>query len=146
MSASVSPGTIQALTRVKWSLFRLLERLSDQRGNSTAGHLELGQPERPLHSLWVFVSTIGELNAIDPLLREIVARLPRLKLVLITDHPHYRDSYLARYPAAEVCVSRGHSTDAATLAERFPRDDRYNTDTRSSAGASRLKRHAPDAI
>lgn len=120
MTANASPSTIQLITRVKWALFRLLERLSDLRGNSAAGHLELHRPEHPLQSLWVFVSTIGELNAIDPLLREIVARLPQLKLVLITDHPHYRDSYLARYPAAEVCVTRGHGTDAATLARHYP--------------------------
>lgn len=120
MPANTSPSTIRPLTRVKWGLFRLLERLSDLRGNSAAGHLELNRPSGPLQSLWVFVSTIGELNAIDPLLREIVARLPQLKLVLITDHPHYRDSYLARYPAADVCVSLGHGNDAATLAKHFP--------------------------
>ncbi len=114
------PTTIGPLTHLKWGVFRLLERLSDLRGNSAAGHLELSEPERPLPSLWVFVSTIGELNAIDPLLCEIVARLPQLKLVLITDHPHYRSSYLARYPKAEVCVSRGHGSDAARLAAQFP--------------------------
>lgn len=111
---------IRPITRIKWGLFRLLERLSDIRGNSIAGHLELKPLEQPLQSLWVFVSTIGELNAIDPLLREIIIRLPQLKLVLITDHPHYRESYLARYPTAEVCVTRGHGTDAETLAKHYP--------------------------
>lgn len=113
-------SSIRPITRIKWGLFRLLERLSDLRGNSTAGHLELTPSEQAVQSLWVFVSTIGELNAIDPLLREIITRLPQLKLVLITDHPHYRDSYLARYPAAEVCVTRGHGTDAETLAKHYP--------------------------
>lgn len=111
---------IRPITHLKWGLFRLLERLSDLRGNSTAGHLELKPLEHPQQSLWVFVSTIGELNAIDPLLREIISRLPKLKLVLITDHAHYRDSYLARYPTAEVCVTRGHGTDAETLAKHYP--------------------------
>ena len=120
MSATVSSNNISVLTRVKWGGFRLLERLSDLKGNSAAGHLVLNVPAQPLASLWVFVSTIGELNAIDPLLRQIVASLPHLKLVLITDHPHYRDSYLARYPAAEICVTRGHGTDAATLATHYP--------------------------
>ena len=120
MPAIASLNKVHPFTRVKWGLFRVLERLSDLRGNSTAGHLELTHPDRPLKSLWVFVSTIGELNAIDPLLREIIARVPQLKLVLITDHPHYRSSYLARYPAAEVCVTRGHGTDAATLARHYP--------------------------
>ncbi len=120
MPASTSLTTISSVTRLKWGVFSLLERMSDLRGNSASGHLELNQPERPVASLWVFVSTIGELNAIDPLLREIIGRVPQLKLVLITDHPHYRDSYLARYPAAEVCVTRGHGTDAAMLALHFP--------------------------
>ena len=120
MPASTSLTTIAPVTRLKWGVFRLLERLSDLRGNTASGHLELNQPKHPLASLWVFVSTIGELNAIDPLLREIVARVPHLKLVLITDHPHYRDSYLARYPAAEVCVTRGHGTDATALARHYP--------------------------
>lgn len=120
MPADINLSKIALLTRVKWGVFRLLERLSDLKGNSAAGHLELTLPAQPLASLWVFVSTIGELNAIDPLLREIVARLPQLKLVLITDHPHYRSSYLARYPAAEVCVTRGHGADAATLTKHYP--------------------------
>lgn len=120
MAASGRPSTIALVTRIKWGMFRLLERLSDLRGNAAAGHLELHRPKLALDSLWVFVSTIGELNAIEPLLREIVQRLPKLKLVLITDHPHYRDSYHARYPQAEVCVTRGHSTDAAMLATHYP--------------------------
>ena len=120
MPASKSLTTISPVTRLKWGVFRLLERLSDLRGNTASGHLELNRPNHPLASLWVFVSTIGELNAIDPLLREIIARVSQLKLVLITDHPHYRDSYLARYPAAEVCVTRGHGTDAAALAMHYP--------------------------
>jgi 3-deoxy-D-manno-octulosonic-acid transferase len=120
MPANPTPTSIAPLVHMKWWLFRLLESISDLRGNSADGHLELAQPERPLPSLWVFVSTIGELNAIDPLLREIIARVPQLKLVLITDHPHYRDSYVARYPNAEVCVTRGHAADATALAKHYP--------------------------
>lgn len=113
------PGT-PLVSSLKWALFRLIERLSDLRGNSADGALALRLPIQPLASLWVFASTIGELNAIDPLLRDIVARCPGLKLVLISEHTHYRDSYLARYPTAEFCVTRGHSRDAAVLAEHYP--------------------------
>jgi len=120
MKPSLGRSKIAYGTHIKWGVFRLLERLSDLKGNSTAGHLALNVPAKPLASLWVFVSTIGELNAIDPLLRQIVTSQPQLKLVLITDHPHYRESYLARYPAAEICVTRGHGADAATLATHYP--------------------------
>ncbi|WP_326539111.1 3-deoxy-D-manno-octulosonic acid transferase [Pseudorhodoferax sp.] len=109
-------------TRLKWQAFRCLERLSDLRGNNAAGHFELHHTQPPGRALWVFVSTIGELNAIDPLLRAVVARLPGCRLVLITDHDHYRDGYLAKYPDAAICVTRGHSRDAAMLARTFPPD------------------------
>lgn len=115
-----SPSKISLATRTKWWLFRQLERLSDLRGNNAVGHLEIDTPPQPTPALWVFVSTIGELNAIDPLLRQLVTRQHTLRLVLITDHPHYRESYLARYPQASICVTRGHSNDAAQLALRFP--------------------------
>lgn len=68
----------------------------------------------------MFVSTIGELNAIDPLLRELADRLSGHRLVLITDHPHYRAAYEARYPTAVVCVTRGHGEDARTLSRLYP--------------------------
>lgn len=120
MPSAAAPTTLHWSTHLKWMGFRALEALSDLRGNAAAGHLEVTPAERPTEALWVFVSTIGELNAIEPLLRSIVAQLPALKLVLITDHPHYRDGFVARYPAAEVCVTRGHSTDAQTLARHYP--------------------------
>jgi 3-deoxy-D-manno-octulosonic-acid transferase len=119
MTAAATIG-IGVLTRAKWQLFRLLERLSDLRGNAAAGHLELKLPAAPTPALWVFVSTIGELNAVDPFLRRIAERLAHLRLVLITDHPHYRDSYAQRYPQADICVTRGHGDDAVELARHFP--------------------------
>ncbi len=109
-----------AVTRLKWALFRKLERLSDLRGNNTASRFELALPGAPAPALWVFVSTIGELNAIDPFLRQLAQRTRPLALVLITDHAHYRDSYQALHPGAVVCVSRGHGNDAAALARHYP--------------------------
>jgi 3-deoxy-D-manno-octulosonic-acid transferase len=104
----------------KWRLFQLLERLSDLRGNAAAAHLELAQPQSATAALWVFASTIGELNAIEPFLRQLAARLAHLKLVLITDHPHYRASYAMRYPDAVICVTHGHGDDARALALHYP--------------------------
>jgi 3-deoxy-D-manno-octulosonic-acid transferase len=120
MLACAPPTRLSWLTHLKWSGFRALEILSDLRGNAAAGHLQVRAGDRPMAALWVFVSTIGELNAIEPLLRKVVSEMKHLKLVLITDHPHYRDGFLARYPQAEVCVTRGHSTDARLLARHYP--------------------------
>ena len=75
MPSPLPPTRLTAATRCKRLAFRALERLSDLRGNTAAGHLDLSTREAvPQAALWVFVSTIGELNAIDPLLREIIAR------------------------------------------------------------------------
>lgn len=106
--------------RLKWCTFRALEALSDLRGNNTAGQLNLPRPAAPEAAVWVFVSTIGELNAIDPWLRRLAEQLPAPRLVLITDHAHYRSSYEARYPQAVVCVSHSHSRDASELARHYP--------------------------
>src|SRR6185312_3116978 len=108
-------------TCVKWQAFRFLERLSDLRGNVAADRTPAPTlPAHPEEALWVFASTIGELNATDTFLRQLVDRLPWLRLVLITDHPHYRESYLARYPEAIVHVTLGHSDDARMLAAHYP--------------------------
>ena len=80
----------------------------------------ISQAGEPTSALWVFVSTVGELNAIDPLLKALVAHNEHLQLVLLTDRPHYRDIYLSRYPQAFVAIINGHSNEAARLAERYP--------------------------
>lgn len=110
-------GLVAAL---RWPLFRSLERLSDLRGNVAAVGSEIESPATPQPAVWVFVSTIGELNAIDPFLRAVAERTAPLLLVLITDHAHYKPTYLARYPGARICVTLGHSRDAAQLTRRFP--------------------------
>lgn len=119
ISSATSATTIPLATHLKWRLFRLLETLNDLR--SVGGESQFTLPSgEPSPALWVFVSTIGELNAIDPLLKSIVASNPQLQLVLLTDRPHYRDVYLSRYPQAFVAIINGHSSEAARLAERYP--------------------------
>lgn len=106
--------------KLKWSAFRALEALSDLKGNEAAGQLDVEIPATPKAALWVFASTIGELNAVEPLLRTLHQRSQHLQLVLISDHAHYRDSYRSRYPAAVFCVTRGHSRDASALVRHYP--------------------------
>jgi len=101
-------------------MFRALEKLSDLRGNAVARMEDTLPTPTGQRALWVFVSTIGELNATGPFLRELHAKLNHLKLVLITDHEHYRGPYLAQYPDAAVYVTHGHSRDARHLARHLP--------------------------
>lgn len=105
---------------LRWTAFRALEAISDLKGNEAAGQLELRLPPSPKPAQWVFASTIGELNAVEPLLRVLCERTQHLQLVLISDHAHYRESYLSRYPDAEFCVTRGHSRDAGVLSRHYP--------------------------
>lgn len=106
-------------THFKWWLFRLLEMLNDLRSGATESQLTIPSGEST-PALWVFISTIGELNAIDPLLKSIVASKKNLQLVLLTDRPNYRDIYVNRYPQAFVAIINGHSKEAARLADRYP--------------------------
>lgn len=108
------------LLRGRLAAFLALEAASDLRGNATATSLGRPPPAPARPAWWAFVSTVGELNAIAPLLDALVARLAPLPLVLITDHPHYRDSYLARYPQAEVFATHGHRRDVRTLLRLRP--------------------------
>lgn len=116
--------TIGAGLRVKWQLFRALERLSELRSPG-AGHAPGGQDDVPspalqAGSLWVYVSTIGELNAIEPFLRRVLGALPGTPLVLLTDHPHYRESFLAKYPAARIVAIDHRSATAEELIAAYP--------------------------
>ena len=124
--SATPPARYTAAPRPGWALrarlaaFMALEALSDLRGNTTAAPLGEPPPVPARPAWWVYVSTIGELNAIAPLLDALLQRLHPLPLVLVTDHPHYRASYLARYPQAEVFVTLGHRRDARQLAQRRP--------------------------
>lgn len=119
-STHLPPARPAAGEPLRWALFRSLEWFSDLRGNAAApASRDLPQPAGQ-RALWVFVSTIGELNATVPLLHALHERLPQLRLVLITDHEHYQAPYLAQFPDAVVYFTAGHSRDARRLARHLP--------------------------
>ncbi len=105
---------------LRWRGFRALEQLSDWRGNNTQGVFTLSDPDARGPAMWLYVTTIGELNAVAPMLDWLRAQRPDLRPVLITEHAHYQAAYLARMPGAVVCLTRGHSEDARALAQRLP--------------------------
>lgn len=100
----------------KWRLFSFLERLTA--GPAAAPNLPPESTVKP--ALWVFASTIGELNAIAPFLRQLVDLHRHLQLVLLTDRRIYRDAFLAQYPAAEVIEIGASSAPAVQLAAQRP--------------------------
>jgi 3-deoxy-D-manno-octulosonic-acid transferase len=105
--------------QARLALFRLLEAASHLRNppraplsaGATSGH-GLGR------SLWLYVTTIGELNAIEPLIGPLLAALGEPALTLISNHGHYADAYQKKYPAARVEVIDGTSAQARALARR----------------------------
>ncbi len=101
------------MTRFKVSLFESLEWLNEtcraqsaqdskilHRGKVTKYH------QGGKRYLWVYVSTIGELNAISNLLDHLLEYYVESQLVLLTDHPHYLEIYAKRYPEA-VIINHG---------------------------------------
>jgi 3-deoxy-D-manno-octulosonic-acid transferase len=98
--------------RVKRAIFRLIERAANSR-SPTASRTATAARESDA-SLWIFVSTIGELNAIEPFLIRLLAQPPHRQVVLLTDRSVYRDAYLHRYPDALVIEIAG--ADARELA------------------------------
>lgn len=108
------------IDRLKWWAFLALERLSDLKGSVARPMLDLTATPSRGAAIWLFASTIGELNAIEPLLRRVLEAYPDLSLVIISDHEHYEAAFRHKYPQAVVVFSLGHSRDAAVLAEALP--------------------------
>lgn len=110
--------------RARWSLFRLLESVSKQPSGETLNQATLsnghGKP-----AVWVFASTIGELNAVAPFLKTLTAALHGTPLVFISDHEHYRETYLGKYPDAHFYSSKGTTPDALRLAAAYPPKSLY---------------------
>lgn len=119
MAAPSTPGFSLG---AKMTLFRALEWASGVRARLREG----GPGVRPATSdvapgaLWVFASTIGELNAIEPFMKLLLADLRPEALVLLTDRRSYRESYLAKYPRATVCELDGTSRGLAQLVRETP--------------------------
>ena len=108
----------------KWFCFRALEVLSELRMR-WRGHSGFpcemagaGRREQTKH-IWVFTSTIGELNAIEPLLKRLT-RDPSTPLALLTDREHYRESLLAKYPSARVLVIDHRTSRIRELIREVP--------------------------
>ena len=105
------------------AVFGLLERLSTWRQGHHCRLPSEGGPAESASaapSIWVFVSTIGELNAIDPFLQALLRHLGEPPLTLISDRLTYGDAYRKRFPQAAVEVIDGTGVNARELARRYP--------------------------
>ncbi|WP_421862686.1 3-deoxy-D-manno-octulosonic acid transferase [Motiliproteus sp.] len=107
------------LEPARWHLFGGLDRLADlrdPRGETLKiWHPQQGAPEGPY--IWVYCSTIGEVNACKAFLQQAAEQGP---LVLLTDRHCYRDSYWRHFPNAVVVELSGSPADGARLARELP--------------------------
>lgn len=105
---------------LKWKTFSLLNKLADIRSplpSEPVIYPPVHQTDNGNRLIWVFCSTIGEVNACLPFLRSI-EEIGRL--VLITDHDCYHDSYHLHFPNAYVIELSGRVSDARILVEQLP--------------------------
>lgn len=104
--------------RARYSVLRIADTLSRRgRGPSTPLHLQQGERRR---SFWLFVSTIGELNAIAPLLTALESATGDLQWVILSDRRVYAEAYRLRHPTAEVVEIGDHPGEAERLARLRP--------------------------
>lgn len=110
----------------KWLAFRSLEAVADalariRRGTETEpGSAAQETPRDRRERLWIFASTIGELNAIEPFLRRFLVASGNPPLLLVSDHGHYRDAFLTRHPAAHFLHLQSGSANAARAVRDHP--------------------------
>jgi len=108
---------------MKFAGFRLLEAASHLRRPpprpSQQPHVDADSSPGE-RSLWIYVTTVGELNAIEPFLVALMEALKQPALTLITNHAHYGDAYRAKYPQAQVEVLQGSTPEVDDLLRRRP--------------------------
>lgn len=111
--------------RYKWFFFRLLEQLSEIKTKFQASNVakcELFESQSMVDKeakfIWLYLSTIGEMNAIKPFIDHLIDRVGQKRLVFITDHAHYTAPFLKAYPDISVFYTRGASKDVLFLAQQ----------------------------
>lgn len=107
---------------LRLAAFGALEQLAALRSGAAAPaqwpqKLPAAGPQR---ALWVFVSTIGELNAIEPFLNRLLRSLGDPPLLLISDRALYTEAYRRKYPQALQASLPGTLKQARALARQVP--------------------------
>lgn len=106
----------------KWLIFRLANFLADykQRGRFQP-EPNIDFPKSPASEkgnyLWIFCSTIGELNACKPLIEKVSQNV---QLVLLTDRECYRDAYRQHFPHSIIVQLSGQAGEGARLLQKLP--------------------------
>lgn len=102
--------------KLRWWAYQVLYKIASLR-NPLAEPTQLPQIDQ--RSIWVFVSTIGELNMVRPLLDQVLQQ-HKLPLVLIADRTGYHDAYSHIYPSAHMVELDGSVSAFQDLAINAP--------------------------
>lgn len=70
--------------------------------------------------LWIYASTIGELNAVSVLIDALIAKDISLGLVILTDHPHYVKAFHSKYDKAIVLYHGQTASDVKSYFRKYP--------------------------
>lgn len=103
---------------LRLALFRGLEWLSHLRRPPVAPTV-IGHARQGRH-LWVYVTTIGELNAIEAWLKALLQRLGNPPLVLLSNHVHYAQAYQRKFPQSVFVAFDGATSNARQLFQQMP--------------------------
>lgn len=111
---------VKVIEKAKWMLFSVVSFLNNLRTGSSQAKKQatISNYLKSDGYLWIFCSTIGELNACRPFIDHLYNRPERL--VLITDRDCYKESYLRHYPDAVIVELTGNYNDSKHLCKKLP--------------------------
>lgn len=104
-------SSLSLKTKVKFGVFSIIEKLTTNTDVNSQARLLYVPDQQPTHIdeseyLWVYCSTIGELNAVSILIDALLKTDSYKQLVLLTDHPHYLEAMIKAYPSS-IIVDHG---------------------------------------
>jgi len=90
-----------------------------QRATSAGRHVAV-EPQTTPPSVWIFVSTIGELNAIQPFVNRLLDETGQPPVTLISDRTTYEEAYRSKFPTARLEVTDGTWASVRRMLNRRP--------------------------
>jgi 3-deoxy-D-manno-octulosonic-acid transferase len=114
----------------RWSLYSLVGKISalKDRANSNSRNVPNRVAPAPVKSegdqsyVWVFCSTIGELNACKPLISQLQSNR---NLILLTDRSGYEEAFLKHFPGAVVILLLEGALPDRGIIEQYPPQELY---------------------
>lgn len=119
----------KVLEIIKYKLFRIIEALSSFKSNTSyefAVHPPCSSVESSADApyVWIYCSTIGELNAVEPLLKKLLIDA-KANLVFISEKKTYKDVFHNKYPEAYIAETQGAMHEINLILKTLPLPDLF---------------------